>query len=181
MEGSPWLLFAAAAATLFAIVQSARLAWRSWAPRVRFRARMAHAARGERNAESILARHGYEILDRQASATIDYAVDGQSRAIDVRADYLVAREGRVFVAEVKTGRDAPAIASAATRRQLLEYAHAFDLDGVLLVDADRERVHAIGLPARPARRVASPFRDLLLFATGAACASIAWALITRNF
>src|SRR5688572_6934554 len=115
MEGSPWLLGAAAAATLFAIVQSARLAWRSYAPRVRFRARMARAARGERDAETLLERHGYTVVDRQACASLDYIVDGARRAIDVRADYIVERGGRTFVAEVKTGREATAIASAATR------------------------------------------------------------------
>jgi hypothetical protein len=34
----------------------------------------------------------------------------------------------------------------ATRRQLLEYAHVFGAEGVLLVDARRRRVHVVRFP-----------------------------------
>ena len=63
-----------------------------------------------------------------------------------RADYLVARNVERYVAEVKTGRLAPRIDTATTRRQLLEYRLAFDVDGVLLVDAESAKVHRIVFP-----------------------------------
>jgi hypothetical protein len=47
------------------------------------------------------------------------------------------------VAEVKSGKLAPRIETAATRRQLLEYRVAFDVDGVLLVDEEAGRVSEI--------------------------------------
>jgi hypothetical protein len=52
----------------------------------------------------------------------------------------VTRGGRRFVAEVKTGAQAPSLATAATRRQLLEYRQVFAVDGVLLVDVEAGRV-----------------------------------------
>ncbi len=67
------------------------------------------------------------------------AVDGRPVEAGLRADLLVERRGRVFVAEVKTGPAARPTAPD-TRRQLLEYRIAFDCDGVLLVDMDAERV-----------------------------------------
>ena len=41
------------------------------------------------------------------------------------------------------------ITHRATRRQLLEYAAVFDVDGVLLVDAEGGRIHRVEFPGRP--------------------------------
>jgi hypothetical protein len=48
----------------------------------------------------------------------------------------VEHRGRRYIAEVKTGRLAPRLSHGPTRRQLLEYRAAFDVHGVVLVDAD---------------------------------------------
>jgi len=48
---------------------------------------------------------------------------------------------------VKTGAHAPRIETSATRRQILEYRVAFDVDGVVLVDAEAGSVHEITFPA----------------------------------
>jgi hypothetical protein len=137
-----WMAFAALAA-LVALVQTARLMWarasRAWA----LRDRAARGAEGEVRAERLLRAAGYAIVARQATGSWTVHADGAPLEVDLRADYLVARDGRRFVAEVKTGRLAPRLETAATRRQLLEYRFAFDVDGVLLVDADAERVSAI--------------------------------------
>ena len=61
----------------------------------------------------------------------------------MRADYLVEADGEVLVAEVKTGDVAPRIETAATRRQLLEYHVAFEVDGVLLVCPERGVIHRV--------------------------------------
>ena len=45
---------------------------------------------------------------------------------------------------MKTGPRATRITTAATRRQLLEYRVAYDVNGVLLVDMDKEQIHEIG-------------------------------------
>lgn len=78
-------------------------------------------------------------------------VDGARSEHAVRADYLVSRDGKRFVAEVKTGAVAPSLDHAPTRRQILEYCAAFDVDGALLVDADAGSVRAIGLLTRKTR------------------------------
>jgi hypothetical protein len=48
-----------------------------------------------------------------------------------------------LVAEVKTGEVAPRLSTAATRRQLLEYRVAFDVDGVLLVCPERGTIQRV--------------------------------------
>ena len=104
------------------------------------------AQRGESAAERLLERHGYQILDRQVQAAWTFHVDGEAVEAKVRADLLVRRRGRVYVAEVKTGERAPDPKHPPTRRQLLEYCYAFDPDGLLLVDMSTRRVREVAFP-----------------------------------
>jgi hypothetical protein len=105
--------------------------------------RAARAGAGEREAAGLLAQAGFAVLAAQVSASYDVEVDGARVEVPLRVDYLVRRDGRRYIAEVKTGDVAPRIGTAATRRQLLEYLVAFDVDGVLLVDAERGTVHDV--------------------------------------
>ncbi len=161
-----WAWVALAALLALALIQTARLAWRDLRQKHVVRARMRRAAAGERAAGPLLERGGYRIEGRQVSRTLEYQLDGEACVVEVRADYLVEREGERFVAEVKTGKEAPRLAHRPTRRQLLEYAHAFDTRGVLLVDAEAGRVHRVAVPGRgeaPRSRVG---RDLALVLLG---------------
>jgi hypothetical protein len=108
--------------------------------RWRARQRQARAVRGERQAERLLDRLGFAICARQAATTWTITCDGETHDVPLRADLIVERDGKRYVAEVKTGRVAPKLATAATRRQLLEYRVAYAVDGVLLVDAEAGRV-----------------------------------------
>ena len=145
-----WIVLAAAAAVI-ALLQTVRLAWarasRGWA----LRRQANRAKQGEARAEVLLRAAGYAIVARQAVGSWTLHSDGAPLAVDLRADYLVSRDHRRFVAEVKTGRLAPRLDTASTRRQLLEYRFAFDVDGVLLVDADAERVSSIEFDAPTSR------------------------------
>lgn len=136
------LAAAFALALLWALAMAAGR-WRAKAARQR---RFVRAREGEREAAGLLEAGGFAIEGAQVVTHYDAIVDGVASRIELRADYLVTKHGRRYVAEVKTGRLAPRIETASTRRQLLEYRHAFDVDGVLLVDADGRRVHVVELP-----------------------------------
>jgi len=101
--------------------------------------------RGETRALRLLRRRGYRVLAREVRATVRVRVDGHDVDYDVRADALVRRWWRRYVVEIKTGGGATP-ANRATRRQLLEYACAFGVRGVLLVDADGGRIHRVTFP-----------------------------------
>jgi hypothetical protein len=146
------LLAAAGVAALWALVQTARLTLRGFFQRRRLTRSRERGALGEVRAEVMLRRRGFTILGRQVGVTYGLGVDGQHVPVDLRADYVVAEGGRRYVAEVKTGAFAPRIETAATRRQLLEYRIAFDVDGVLLVDAEADRVRLVEFPLPGARR-----------------------------
>jgi hypothetical protein len=115
--------------------------------------RLRRARAAEDRAAVLLERLGYDILGAEVGGSYDVHVDGRPVRIDLRADYVVERSGKRFVAEVKSGAAAPSIGTSATRRQLLEYRVAFDVDGVLLVDGETERAHAVEFPgAEPLAR-----------------------------
>ncbi len=120
------------------------------------RARVARTRRlgraGEERALRLLARAGYEILGREVTAEGRLHVDGRERAFLVRADAIVRRRRRTYVAEMKGGPRVSRVTHRETRRQMLEYALVFDVDGVLLVDAEGGQVHEISFPdLRPGR------------------------------
>lgn len=117
--------------------------WRGLASRARNRV----ARQGEYTAEEILKRAGYRIIGRQVTANWIMEIDGIPTSVEVRADLLVRRGGRTFVAEVKTGNRAPDPGHPPTRRQLLEYALVFGSDKVLLVDAQAGELRAVAFPA----------------------------------
>jgi hypothetical protein len=148
------LLYVAAGATvvlaLIAVKATLRRRRRSW----RARSRSRRALAGELDAEALLQAHGYRVCERQVRASYVARVDDAEVDVALRVDLLVERDGGRFVAEVKTGEVAPDLTTAATRRQLLEYATALDVDGVLLVAPERGRVVRVEFPG--GARAAAP-------------------------
>jgi hypothetical protein len=117
----------------------------------RAHARAKRAGGGEEDAAVMLKRAGFRIVARQARTWWSPTVDGEPHETELRADYLVEAEGgELFVAEVKTGDEAPQLSTAATRRQLLEYQVAFKLafgaHGVLLVCPELGSIHRVQFP-----------------------------------
>jgi hypothetical protein len=162
---------AALVAFVAAVIQTVRLLREKLARALRARAnrvRARRAAAGEIDAEPLLGRAGYEVLARQVPGRWTVFADGEPCEIAVRADLIVQRGGRRYVAEVKTGRLAPRLDHAPTRRQLLEYSVAFEADGVLLVDADEGRVTVVDLPTSRTRARARGAAWMVPFVLGLA-------------
>ena len=140
------LVVVAALAVAFAVTQALVAAYRTWSRRRKILARVTRAGEGEQRAAAWLTDLGYEILGAQVATDYPVRVDDTTVTIGVRADYLVEKGGSRYVVEVKTGNVAPRIETPATRRQLLEYRIAFDVEGVLLVDAEAGLVRAVTFP-----------------------------------
>lgn len=144
---------------------------------MRARARMRRAQRGEHAARGLLVSRGFEVTSEQAPGRVVLRVDGEETFFAVRADYLVRRRGRSFVAEVKTGARAPSLDHGPTRRQLLEYASAFAVDGVLLVDPEARTVREVAFgPERPSARW--PFASGLVLGLAISAAVLLIAALT---
>jgi len=140
------LALVAALAVAIAVVQALVLAGRRWRRRRRMSLRMERAVDGEERAAGLLEGEGYSVLGAQAVIEHPVRIDDRVVAIALRADYLAEKGGLRYVVEVKTGALAPRIETSATRRQMLEYRIAFDVDGVLLVDAESGTVHEVTFP-----------------------------------
>jgi hypothetical protein len=119
----------------------------------------AHAAESE--ARAILEKQGYDVLGAQVEGSYSLVVDNRPMTISLRADYVVGRNGLRYVAEVKSGVFAPQLGTAATRRQLLEYLIAFQVDGVLLVDGETKQVHQVVFPVPSRTAGVSPVGRLM--------------------
>jgi hypothetical protein len=122
-----------AAAILLVVALLRWLAARGRSRVARRRARVALA--GEHRAEALLAAAGFTVEGRQVPHLWRIAVDDDVHEAALRCDFVVVRGGERWVAECKTGEVAPRLATAATRRQLLEYQVAYAATGVALVDA----------------------------------------------
>lgn len=120
--------------------------------RLATRRRQRRARRAEHAAEALLDGLGYRVLERQPRRQWTLEADGEALTVELRADLLVARGRRRYVAEVKTGQTAPALSTSATRRQLLEYGLAYDAHGTLLVDMEQGIVRHVRFPAVPKHR-----------------------------
>lgn len=136
----PW----AVALGILGLLLLQRIAGR-WSRSWRARRQARHAQWGERHAAKLLKAAGYRLLDAQATRSYPLFANGEAVEVELRADFLLERDGRLFVADAKTG-GAAQVRSRATRRQLLEYLIAYEADAVLLVDADRERIIEVGFP-----------------------------------
>lgn len=137
----------------------------------RRRKRAARATRGERRAQRASVRAGYAVRGTQIRGGYTMWVDGEPWPVGLRPDLQLAKRGRRVVAEVKTGRPADP-AHDGTRRQLLEYAHAFGLERILLVEGDSGRIREVRFALNKPRRVWT----LLLLSVGLACG---WASADR--
>lgn len=165
LTGREWSWIIAGAGLALVAAFALRVWWRGAMRRWRLRQRFAWASKAEDLAAGVLKKNGYRILGREVELTWSIQVDGASVPINIRADYLVSRDGRSFVAEVKTGRSAPSIENSATRRQLLEYRLAYPVHGVLLVDMERRVVRRVVFPM--ASTQSAGWSMLLAFAAGA--------------
>ena len=124
------------------------LLWLGWRIRIAWKNLLFSLIRrrgrlGEDKAIELLKNNGYKIIQSQVPLSGTFQIDNQPANFNVRVDYLVEREGVMYMAEVKTGLAAQAN-NPATRRQLLEYANIGKTDKIVLVDSTLGTVKKIG-------------------------------------
>ncbi len=114
----------------------------------------------EKRAEKILRKNGYKILSYQERRKYHLKVDDSIEEVVVIVDYIVKKGRKIYVVEVKTGKDARFPRNTGTRRQLLEYYLVFKVDGVLLLDMGDERIKEIEF-SFVRKKILFPFAYLL--------------------
>ena len=98
---------------------------------------------GEKQAEKFLIKNGFTILEDQVQIHPKMCVDGNWSEYMIKVDYLVEKNGKQAIVEVKTGNSAPSPKNSSTRRQILEYSCTYDVDTVYLFDAEQSKLMEI--------------------------------------
>lgn len=96
----------------------------------------------EKKAEVLLKRNGFQIIDRQQSKPLIIKAGSELYRYLIRIDFLVKKNGRTYVVEVKSGSKNK-ITKRETRRQLLEYFLAYRPYGIILFDMDNKKFSEI--------------------------------------
>lgn len=111
--------------------------------RTRAAAKRGYAA--EADAPKMLKAAGYTVIESHPQATYTWWLDDEEQTSTIRPDWLVERDGLIWVVEVKSGaRSNPR--SRNTRRQLLEYQIYYPADGLLVIDAELDEIHTVEFP-----------------------------------
>jgi len=97
----------------------------------------------QEEAEAFLKKKGFKITGKQKRADIVTFIDGKPNLGYVQADFIVEKNGKKFVAEVKAGEMVSNPTEPSTRRQLLEYKFAYKPYGLLLVDMIDKSIHRV--------------------------------------
>ena len=88
---------------------------------------------------------GYELVQQHPSVPYAWHLDGEEMQVSAVPDWLVSKDGKTYLVEVKTGGQANPRA-ASIRRQLLEYFLYGNADGVLFVHGHSGAIHEVEFP-----------------------------------
>lgn len=105
--------------------------------------RLDRGRRLEQEARRFLIRKGFRILGEQVEIVHEYEVDGEPQSSLIVLDYLVAKRGKTYIVEVKSGNTAISVQNGATRRQILEYDFVLKNDGIYLLDMENRKMHLV--------------------------------------
>lgn len=115
----------------------------NWLKAERLRKRFSKSRQAEKEAEKILKKNGYAIIDVQKSKPLLLTIGDKIHRYLVRIDYLVRKKGKVYVVEVKSGEKIPYITNRETRRQMLEYYLAYQPSGILLLNMKNKSISEV--------------------------------------
>ena len=115
----------------------------NWLRAKRLRKRFSKSRQAEKEAEKILKKNGYAIIDAQKSKPLLITIGDKIHRYLVRIDYLVRKRGKVYVVEVKSGEKIPYITNRETRRQMLEYYLAYQPSGILLLNMKNKNISEV--------------------------------------
>jgi Holliday junction resolvase len=115
----------------------------NWLRAKRLRKRFSKSRQAEKEAEKILKKNGYAVIDAQKSKPLLITIGDKIHRYLVRIDYLARKRGKVYVVEVKSGEKIPYITNRETRRQMLEYYLAYQPCGILLLNMKNKSISEV--------------------------------------
>ena len=98
--------------------------------------------KAEKKAIRLLKKNGYKVQNYQPIAKGHVLQDSEKVYFDIRADLIVSKDKKLYIAEVKSGA-AASIKEINTRRQLLEYSKVFENNNLILIDTEKNKIKKI--------------------------------------
>lgn len=118
----------------------------------------------ELQAKSFLKSKGYRIVDYQSAYTHKYMVDGEVQYADIQPDYIVTKNGKKYIVEVKSGNTATSAHNRSTRRQLLEYDYVVENNGVFLLDMENRQLKLVQFKSKADKRTSKLLKAVIIVA-----------------
>jgi hypothetical protein len=117
----------------------------------------------EEKAADFLIKHNYSINSHHQKFEYSLIDNNQKIKINLESDYIVTKNNKTYLVEVKSGDNTANIQYAPTRRQILEYFFATNFDGYLLLDMNKEEIHEIEFPYKKATEKNTALSTVLIF------------------
>jgi hypothetical protein len=115
----------------------------------------------EKDAENLLRRAGFQILDKNRKEAVITVINGKDHYGNLEADYIVKKQGKKFVIVVHSGEGSPDANEPNYRRRLLEYDRVFSTSGILILDLNKGQIHRVNFRFPHERNIDFFFRFLV--------------------
>jgi len=110
-----------------------------------------YSSYSEAEAEKIILKNDYKILEKRKKFSIITYIDGKSHLGFIVADFIVEKDKHIYVVEVKTKEEFDPT-ELNTRRKLLEYTYVCRPNGILLLDINSKNIQEISFKLPIAER-----------------------------
>lgn len=111
--------------------------------RWKLKKRIEKAKNSEYKAIELMKNRGFEIIDLQKECAYTLFIDNKPHKVTVKADMIVKKGNKIYVAEVKSGEKVTSPKYTDTRRQLLEYFMVYRPSGLILVDMEKQKLRTV--------------------------------------
>ena len=157
-----FLLLAAIIITLFFFITKYKL--KEYYKARKVKKRFERGNKLELQAKKFLKSKGYSIIDYQNTYEHQYKVNGEIQSADIQPDYIVKKNGKKYIVEVKSGSTAINASNRSTRRQLLEYDYVVENDGVFLLDMENQELKLIQFKSKAEKRSGKLLKVIIIVA-----------------
>lgn len=100
----------------------------------------------ENQAARLLKDNGFKIIQHHYNLSYTILENNKPRKIELEADYIVEKNAKTYLVEVKSGEHTATVSYAPTRRQILEYYNATEFEGYILVNMHAKTITEISFP-----------------------------------
>ncbi len=118
----------------------------------------------EAQARMFLLDQGYSILEEQSPYMHEFYVNGEKRSVKLILDYVVRKNGKKYIVEVKSGNSAISLSNPNSRRQLLEYDFVIKNDGVFLLDMENKNMQLVTFTPKAAKQNQFLYKTMITIA-----------------